>query len=129
MFQKENRRGKPFELFLPGGLRITHNKCCTFIHLAERTPEGGWLPPKTPRDWLNIPAPKDTTFTQIQLNKQDDGYFKAITGIEEWAYFRFKKGSGYLFYGIFKLLRKDKRGVCVFKRISTVLKPTEWIEG
>ena len=83
VFQKKTNGGRPYELFLRGGIRITQQKCCTFIHLAERTPEGGWLPPKTPRDWLNIPAPKDAVFTQIQLNKQDDSYFKAITGIEE----------------------------------------------
>ena len=127
VFNKKNRAGKPYKLYLRGGLRITPHQCCTFIHLAEKTPEGGWLPAKSEKNWLNIPNSKGSTFTQIQLNKKNDGFFEKIAGINEWAFFRKEKGLGYYFYGIFELVRKDKRGVCVYKRKSTVLYPAKWV--
>ena len=58
---------------------ISPNKRAVFFHLAERLKDGGWKAHKTDSQWLNIPDCDEKTFTQIQLNKCDDSFFKSFT--------------------------------------------------
>jgi hypothetical protein len=129
---QKKQRGKPFKQYLRGSKEIRPNKIAVFFQLAEKSNNGGWLPPRKNVSWINIPDKNDKTFTQIQLNKEDDSYFENSNENKntEWAVFMHKKGMdgvyAYYFYGIFKREHIDERGICIFCRMATSLKTADW---
>jgi hypothetical protein len=130
VFQQKTRGGQPFRQYLRGSREIRPGKIALFINLAEQTPHGGWLPPRGKMSWINIPDPGGKAFTQIELAKETDSYFKSSKKDKEWAVFMHQKGPdgtyAYYFYGIFERPAIDKQGVCVFKRTATALNTADW---
>jgi hypothetical protein len=129
VFEKRTKEGGEYKQTLNSYHKIREGKTAMFIWLAEKGPKGGWCCHKKDNGWLNIPDTDEKAFTQIRLNSVDEKDNPQEN--DKHAVFMHKKDNNgnytYSFYGVFNRVDNNKEmGICVFKRISPILKIADW---
>jgi hypothetical protein len=127
VFCKKNARGEELGGAFRSVWKIKEGKKAWFPYLATPDKNNGWKQPNVSIDWVNIPSPDMRTITQIPLKPPKGKYPNEN---DKYAVFvRTDTKEGSRFFGIFQYQKeknKNKKGICIWNRISAALDLEEW---